>query len=154
MPAFYISRQRHWMTGAQSVEIASGGLDAAGADMLGPRFQNLGEAYTFADPRAAVEAAQNVRKAWRTLLTCDGPVALTWGNALCEGEALTLRDARRHAREVYAKLPKCDGCNGIIGGAPWRANDWDGLAYCSDRCATLAMEWDAQANADADAVAQ
>ncbi len=33
----------------------------------------------------------------------------------------------------------------------WRANDWDGLEYCSEDCATRAMEFEAEQQAEFEA---
>jgi hypothetical protein len=35
-----------------------------------------------------------------------------------------------------------------MGKTTWHANDWDGLDYCSEPCATRAAEFEAQMDAE------
>jgi hypothetical protein len=66
-PKFYISLQRYYYSGLNMVEITSGGMDYAGADMLveSRACSQLGCGRTYADPREAVEAAYKVAKQWK-----------------------------------------------------------------------------------------
>ena len=62
----------------------------------------------------------------------------------------TFQHARAWARQVWDKLEKCPGCGDPLPDSKrkrWHANDWDGLEYCGEDCATRAAEFDAEQDA-------
>jgi len=61
---YYVSRQNYYYSQLLIVEIAAGGLDYSGADMLVAEYKNLGEGEEYIDPRKAVEAAIAIARAW------------------------------------------------------------------------------------------
>jgi hypothetical protein len=142
-----VTRQRQWPDAANLVEISAGGLDYTNPDALTARYS--GEFETYADPREAVEVALEIVRAWRR----DSPgVRIEVGHGATAGmtmpfDSCTFKSAREWAKKAWANLPKCPGC-----GEPmpddkrkfWHANDWDGLEYCSEDCATRAAEFDAE----------
>src|SRR4051812_9877839 len=112
---FYVSRQKPYYQGGQLVvEVTSGGRDYAGADMLVPRY--LGEGVEYDDPREAVEAAVEITRAWRrdSKLPANSRQILigtgSTGGGMAEIEGESFKAARKWARLVWAKLPKCGVC--------------------------------------------
>lgn len=149
---YFVSRQHYWPDGNLIVEVASGGLDYANPDMLVAKYQRLGEGETYDDPREAVQAAIAVARAWRL----DSGKKIAIGTGCTMGftmpfEASSQKEALAWADRVYAKLPKCDGCDGLMGKESWSANEWDGQKFCSESCAQKAAEFDEQANREAEA---
>ena len=132
---FYVSRQKYYYSGINAVEIANGGQDLAGSDMLVPKYQGEGQEY--ADPREAVEAAINICRAWRK----DGTTSakLVMGSTLGMGielEPITFEDAEKLAEKLHDKLPKCDQCGAILGKERFKhVYDCDDLEFCSEQCA-------------------
>ena len=61
----------------------------------------------------------------------------------------TFKGARAWAKMRWESLPKC-ACGEPLPDKRhrWTANDWDGLEYCGEQCATRAAEWDAQQDAN------
>lgn len=146
---YTVTRQHYYYSGAHAVEITQGGLDYAGADALCAKYP--GEFETFSDPREAAETAIAICRAWRA----DGckrarlAFGCTHGMGM-ELEPTTFRDVRKTARRLYDQAPKCDGCREPLGSKTWHANDWDGLEYCSERCAEEAAIFDAEQNREDD----
>jgi len=132
---FYVSRQKYYYSGINAVEIANGGQDLAGADMLVPKY--LGEGQEYVDPREAVEAAINICRAWRK----DGThnATLVMGSTLGMGielEPITFEDAEKAAEKLYTNLPKCDQCGAVLGKEKYRhIYDCDDQLFCSEQCA-------------------
>lgn len=146
---FTVTRQCQWPDGENVVEVSSGGIDYCNPDALGAKYQ--GEFQEFKDPREAVETAIEIVKSWRK----DSRKRITIGVGSTHGMTMpfdkgTFKDARLWAKEVYAKLKKCAGCNEPMEKKTWYANDWDGLEYCSERCATRAAEFEAEQQAEID----
>ena len=146
-----VTRQRQWPDGANLVEISAGGLDYANPDALSARYP--GEFSTFDDPREAVEVALDIVRAWRR----DSPgIRIQVGHGSTAGmtmpfDSCTFKSAREWAKQAWENLPKCPGCAGAMPDSKrefWRANDWDGLEYCSEHCATRAAEFEAEQDAE------
>ena len=140
---FTVTRQNYYYSGKQVVEVSEGDLDNSGPDMLVPQFRALGEGETFTDPRAAVEAAINVCKAWRTASKSRKPcvaAGFTVGGSL-ELEGNTFRGVRAYAKKKWSILAKCDECGEPLPDKRdrYHLDDHDG-EYCSDRCAEYAGE--------------
>ncbi len=60
---FFVSRQHYYYSGEYVVEVAAGGLDFAGCDMLSYKYP--GEGIEYDDPREAVKAALVIRDLWQ-----------------------------------------------------------------------------------------
>lgn len=147
---YTVTRQRQWPDGTEIVEVSSGGLDYSNPDALSAKY--AGEFSEFADPREAVETAIGIAREWRKDSGKRIPVGVgsTWGMTM-PFDSGTFADARKWAAEVWAKLEKCAGCGEPMPDSKrgyWHANDWDGLEYCSEHCATRAMEFDAEQDAE------
>jgi hypothetical protein len=121
-------------------------LDYCNPDALGQKYP--GEFQEFADPRDAVETAIEIARQWRKVSHKRIPVGVGYTHGMTMPfDSGTFRDARLWAKEVYTKLSKCAGCNEPMQDETWHANDWDGLEYCSEHCATRAAEFDAEQDA-------
>jgi hypothetical protein len=143
---FTVTRQCQWPDGNNVVEVSSGGIDYCNPDALGAKYP--GEFQEFKNPIEAVETAIGIVRAWRK----DSGKRISIGVGSTHGMTMpfdsgTFKDARLWAKEVYAKLEKCPHCNELIQDEKWRANDWDGLEYCSETCATREAEFEAEQNA-------
>jgi hypothetical protein len=146
---FTVTRQRQWPDGTELVEVSCGGLDYTNPDALGKKY--AGEFEEFADPREAVETAIEISRAWRK----DSHKRIPVGVGSTHGMTMpfdsgTFQDARLWAKEVWDGLEKCAGCGNPLPDSKrdyWYANDWDGLDYCSEHCATRAAEFEAEENA-------
>jgi hypothetical protein len=143
---FTVTRQRQWPDGTEIVEVSSGGLDYTNPDALGEKYP--GEFQEFASPIDAVETAIEIARAWRKDAHKRIPVGVgsTHGMTM-PFDSGTFRDARLWAKELYAKLPKCAGCNEPMQDETWHADDWSGLTYCSETCATREAEFQAEEQA-------
>ena len=143
---FTVTRQCQFPDGANVVEVSVGGLDFCNADALSERYS--GEFQTFSDPREAVNVAIEIARNWRK----DSGKRISIGVGSTHGMTMpfdsgTQADAIKWASEVWESLPKCSGCGEAMQSATWHANEWDGLDYCSEPCATLAAEFEAEENA-------
>jgi hypothetical protein len=145
---FTVTRQRQFPDGEQVVEVSAGGLDYTNPDALGAKY--AGEFEEFADPREAVETAINIVRDWRK----DSRSKVSIGVGSTHGMTLpfspdTFAHARAWAKQTWESLEKCPGCGEPLPDSRnrWHANDWDGLEYCSESCATRAAEFDAEENA-------
>ena len=139
---WYVSRQHYYYSGEYVVEIAFGGIDYSGADMLANGYNEEGE---YVDPREAVEAAIAIRKQWKRdqpkpKLKIGIAMGSTGGMGLeLEGGA-TVAELRAHAKKAYESVPKCDKCGEIIEGDPVTLCDYPDEDYCSENCADRAWE--------------
>ena len=145
---FTVTRQRQWPDGENVVEVSSGGLDYCNPDALAEKYS--GEFQEFTDPREAVETAITIVRAWRK----DSRERISIGVGSTLGMTLpfspdTFAHARAWAKQVWERLPKCAGCSEPLPAKNdrWSANDWDGLEYCSERCAIRAAEFEADEQA-------
>lgn len=134
---YFVSRQKYWPEGNSIVEIACGGLDYAGADMLVPKYRHLGEGKEFNDPREAVEAGIQILRTWKA----DGEkrARLAYGSTggmTMPFEPCTIKEAETWAEKAWEKLPKCDGCSSVLPKETYThelaMND---EKFCSERCA-------------------
>lgn len=151
---FFVSRQRYYYSGKHVVEVTSGGLDYAGADMLGIDYPGEGKEY--ADPREAVEAAIEICRSWRAdrksvatktnrydAMRPSVAVGATAGMGL-ELEPTTFKEARAWANKHWESLPKCGHCGEPL---PDKRNRYklidfaDDTEYCSEYCADKAYEF-------------
>ena len=144
---FTVTRQCQWPDGTNIVEVSEGGIDYCNPDALCAKYK--GEFQEFADPREAVETAIEIVRAWRK----DSTKRISIGVGSTAGMTMpfspeTFLGARAWAKEVWKRLPKCTGCNEPMQKETWHANDWDGLEYCSEHCATRAMEFEAEQEAE------
>lgn len=146
---YTVTRQRQFPDGDQVVEVSTGSLDYCNPDALGVKYD--GEMQEFSDPREAVEKAIEIVRAWRK----DSRSKVSIGVGSTFGMTLpfspdTFQHARAWAKQAWDKLEKCPGCGDPLPDSKrerWHANDWDGLEYCSETCATRATEFEAEENA-------
>jgi hypothetical protein len=140
---YFVSRQACYYSHDLTVEVAAGGLDYAGPDMLVSRYP--GEGKEFNDPQEAVETAIEICRAWRKDGEKRAKVACgSTGGMGIEIEPDTFPGARAWAKKVYAALPKCDGCGDLMGKEKFQADDWSGSEFCSERCAEREAEFQAE----------
>ncbi len=142
---YFVSRQSYW--GEEEplvVEIAQGGCDFAGSDMLadGPEFRKLGSCEEYTDPREALAAAFRIKEAWEHMLYLDGdhdPVRIETGFTAGFTMPFTSYpsddDLRKWAQEEWDKLPKCDWCGEAITGDAWMLWEYVDSKFCSQYCA-------------------
>ena len=139
---FFVSRQRpYYQDGQAQVEIAQGGLDYSGADMLCISYRKLGEGEEFIGMSDAVEAAIRIAEQW--FADDDEQVFIASGCTHgmfteLEGEpyspelATKLREA---AKEFDSTLPHCDYCAELIQES-FTLADIDESKFCSENCAS------------------
>ena len=145
---FNVTRQCQWPEGTLMVEVCAGSLDYANPGMLTPRFASLGEGCEFSDPREAVNAAVQIRDAWKREQEAGAEILLGYGatgGMTMPFDACSDEDARAWADDAWEKLPKCDHCGEALG-APrdrYRLLDGDG-EFCSDSCAEACAEYDSE----------
>lgn len=145
---FFVSRQCYWPEGKLVVEIACGGLDYANPDMMVPKFRAQGEGEEYQDPREAVEAALQIRRAWAK---AEGknirsfPIAYgSTGGVSLPFDPCTQKEAEAWAERLYQKLPKCDECGGLLGKETW-TDDFGELTFCREYCAEKSCYRDLEA---------
>ena len=140
MSGYYVSRQHYYYSGDLAVEIAAGGLDYAGCDMLAG---NYGFEGLYHDPREAAKAALNLLDEWKRR-DPGADIKLAFGHNLDLIEPYTTHSRRKlteWAEREYERLPRCDECGGLIEDSPWRVTMWgDDAQYCSERCCDRAIE--------------
>jgi hypothetical protein len=157
--SYFVSRQRYYYSRQNIVEVTSGGLDYAGADMLVASFADEGK--DFADPREAVEAAISVCVAWRITWRVApketrGPFpkvafGCTGGMGM-ELEGGTFKEAREAASNAWRHLDKCAHCGDVLPSKRKRFRLVDSPfddEFCSEHCAERAQEENEKANAEA-----
>ena len=148
----FVSRQTYFYTEQLVVEVAAGGIDHAGPDMLTEAYKHLGEGEAFEDPRKAVEAAIAICKQWRQddgrqdihVAVGDTPLSagcFATGGMGIELEPATFAKARKWARQSWEQMPKCDQCGELLpGDGPFYTLDGDEERgkFCSGACADKA----------------
>jgi hypothetical protein len=133
---WFVSRQKYYYSGLLMVEVARGGLDYGGSDMLCSQFPGEGKEYS--DPREAVEVALSIASLWRA--TKPGKrvnvgAGCTLGMGL-EFEPSKAKELKDWADKAYDKLPKCDTCGEVLGGVTYTLWDLDpDLRFCREYCA-------------------
>jgi hypothetical protein len=151
--SYFVSRQMYWPDGDAVVEIAVGGSDVSGCDMLVAKYAGEGEEY--ADPREALQAAVDIREAWKQdarkrengewisevnadeiRIEAGSGMDVQGGYDFPENEEL-----RSWAEKELERLPKCDRCGEIIEDKKkvtlW---DYDDSAFCCEGCAERFQE--------------
>ena len=137
MSGYYVSRQNYYYSGQLAVEIAAGGIEYSGCDMLAGDWDGEGH---YDDPRQAATAALELLADWRKRQP-EADIRLAFGHNLdlIEGSADATDDGQEllaWAQEEYDQIPKCDRCGGIITGPDWYLIDFsDEARYCSEACA-------------------
>ena len=151
---YSVSRQSRWPAGDLVVEIAAGGIECSGPDMLCDDYKGLGEGLETNDPCEALAAAFAVRDEWNRELkaayiagecSLGDPISchIEAGYdldvvAACEG--LTDEQLREWAEGEWEKAPKCAHCGEAIGDPPYSL---DGEVFCSTRCVDAhAWRWE------------
>lgn len=139
---FYVSRQHYYYSGELCVEIAQGGLDYAGSDMLVEKYKGEGEEYI--GMVAAVEAAIAIAEAWQNdvkneeiFLSCGCTHGIF---TEMEGKKINdefLKELRDGANRFDEQLPKCDQCGEIIE-EEYKLWDYEDWQFCREYCAE---EW-------------
>lgn len=138
---WFVSRQDYWgEENPLAVEIATGGLDYANADMLGVAYARLGEGEEYEDPREAAAAAVGVAVAWRrdTGRSADEitvRIGFTGGSSMPFEEG-TDTEAIAWGAKTYEGLPKCPECGELMK-ERWVPTDFavdDDEACCSQFC--------------------
>ena len=145
MPEFYVSRQRYYYADPidrNIVEIAVGGIDMSGADMLVCRYD--GEAKTYFDPREAAKAAIAIMGAWQKdepTLKINIGAGCTGGMGL-EMEPETPEQILAWAEKVWEKTPKCARCGKACGEreAVMLIDGDPDEKFCGDYCAERTWE--------------
>lgn len=133
----FISRQVNWPDGTHMVEVAQGGLDYANPGMLVPQFKSLGEGQEYSDPREAVDAAIQIRDAWKRRLP-DEEIEIGMGHTFgftmpFDGD--TDQHLRERAEKLYENLPKCAECCAILGKTKYGSVELGEYDCCSEYCA-------------------
>ncbi len=150
---YTVTRQLQWPDGIHMVEVSCGDHNYTNPDALSAQYS--GEFEEFTDARDAVEVAIEIARAWRK--DSRKQVSLGYGStggSTMPFESSTVKAARAWARKAFEAAPKCAGCNGIMpdnNREYWRANDWDGLEYCSEYCADREAEFEAEQQAQFEA---
>ena len=152
---FYVSRQHQYHEQKYVVEIAQGGLDYSGADMLVSKYTRLGEGQEYIGMVAAMEAAIAIARQWK-LHEKDKPKGKREKNHIVHGcthgmftelpdaEPFTEKLATqllKAAKEFDSHLPHCARCGGLLQkerfGNPTTMGMGGEEAYpfCSENCA-------------------
>lgn len=140
MTKYFVSRQAYYSSHQNVVEIAVGGIDYSGPDMLTKNWYNQGEGQEFLDPRDAAQAAQRVVIAWALSSNDDYPrlTVVNSGGMGIEGEPMSWEEVWKWAEQEYERLSKCERCGEIIPGEPIHVILFQEIMegkYCSDECA-------------------
>lgn len=155
MPKWYVSRQSYYYSGENVVEIAEGGLDYSGSDMLVAQYRKLGEGDTFNDPREAVTAAIAICRQWRKdCAKGDKWPYVAHGHTLGMGlelESDTFEGAVEWANRRYESLEKCAQCGEVLPEHYYynpNIGDEKEFRYCREYCVEQAMAEDYELNAE------
>lgn len=145
---YQVSRQHYYYQRQLAVELAVGGIDATGCDMLhteDKEWKKLEGGYD--DPVEAAEAAIKLHGLWSAV--SSEPVGIAYGYNLdqIEGEVSeqdyeeVYEKLREWAREEKEGLAKCEWCGDIIV-EEYTVYDYEDVVFCSERCAErYAEEW-------------
>jgi len=143
-PTYVVSRQApYYQAPLLSVEIAAGGYDYCGADMLGAKYPELGEGRVYDDPRAAAKAAIQILEQWQK----DEPgkqIVIAHGythGLFTELPESTVEEAILWAEAEWEDITRCDRCGDPVPKNWWHAEELLGEEiFCSDRCSQYALE--------------
>lgn len=131
---YFVSRQHYYYSDQFVVEVAAGGLDCAGSDMLCEIWDKIGEGKEFQDPREAVKAAIKIRQEW---LKKRPEVKLAVGNTgglLTEmSDTCDEQEAIAWAEKQYERLEKCSQCGEVLGKETYKPFPCD-EKFCSEFC--------------------
>jgi hypothetical protein len=149
---YFLSRQAYYYSGLLIVEIAAGGLDYSGADMLVEKYKHLGEGQEFNDPREAVEAAIAIARAWRKD-ELGKRIVIGHGHSMGMGlefEGCSFKAALAWAKETYEKLEKCCMCGDLLPDE-YYTDEFGDAKFCSERCVERNAEDQAKFNQEEEA---
>ncbi len=138
---FIVTRQKYYYSGEKVVEIAQGGRDYSGSDMLVPKYRREGEGEEFVGMTDAVEAAIKVAQKWQS--ETEDSVFIAIGNnhgmgMEFEGLPLsedTFKELREKAKELDGTLEHCAQCGEILAKERFGNADFDEAECCSEYCA-------------------
>ena len=156
MSKFFVSRQMYFGVDPEDcfmVEIAEGGLDYSGSDMLCSKYAGEGEEYS--DPREAVKVAISIAEQWQK----DKPEEkINIGEGYTCGMTMPFEGSEKEdliqwAEDRYSKMEKCPACGEITedlkewwGSGSFRHGEFmpnnDGEKYCSESCRDKASTYD------------
>lgn len=139
---FYVSRQRYYYSGESAVEIAIGGLDYSGSDMLVSKYAGEGEEYN--SPAEAAQAAIDICRQWRKDGVKSAFVTVINSHGFTvEGESMTFPEVQAWAKALEQSLPKCPICGDFLPDENQRYSLYDDFfeeEYCSEYCAEKAYQ--------------
>ncbi len=142
---FFVSRQHYWGIDEDSsyvVEVAVGGRDMAGADMLCARWSHAGEQEEFSNPLEAAQAAIDICECWRSSGQDNANVAYGFtGGYTMPFSPCTDDELMAWAQERFDKLPKCAWCDELLGKETFThdlafGEEW----FCREHCADMDYE--------------
>lgn len=139
MNKYFVSRQQYWSEeDSHIVEIASGGLDYANADMLVAKYGHLGEGREYTDPREAAKAAIEIQAAWKR----DSGLDVAIGAGFTGGFSMPFdpqspEEIEAWAEKAYEKLPKCAHCGELMGKDKYGDPSIGEYDCCSEYCAEM-----------------
>ena len=135
---YFVSRQHQWMTGNLVVEIAAGGLDYSGPDMLSDPnnvYGPLGNMLETSDPREALKAAFAIRETWHEELraaACNDEIHIEAGynlDIITPTEEPTDEQLWEWAQAEWDAIPKCAQCGQVA-----EVRDAEEEWFCTERC--------------------
>lgn len=142
---FIVSRQHYYYSKECVVEIAQGGRDYSGPDMLVPKYR--GEGDVFVGMIAAVNAAIEIAKTWKEdepkvvvkiAHGCNHGMGMEFSDpdqCGCVTNKSWLAKLKRIAKEFDEKLPKCASCSQILGAETWSNDEiCPDVTFCSEHC--------------------
>lgn len=139
---FYVSRQApYYQEGHNQVEVAQGGLDYSGSDMLCAEYQKLGEGEEFTGMRKAVDAAIAIARQWKADSGEKVFIATGCTHGMfteLEGVPFTNKVAKQLQQEAVAfdeSLPKCDQCGEMLDVSEFVLLDDPDVKFCREYCA-------------------
>jgi hypothetical protein len=136
---YFVSRQHYWGIDdedAYVVEIASGGVDMSGSDMLVPKWKSLGEGAEYNDPREAAKAAISICEHWRKIQPLANVAHGSTGGFTIPFEPCTYEELEAWAEKAYTNLAKCTECGNILGKETFTHDlVCDDEKFCSQNCA-------------------
>lgn len=131
MERYVITRQAYYYSGLSLVEVAIGGWDYTGSDVLSnePEYKQFHMETVYTDPREAAKNAIKIRDFWKSQdpeifldkYIDNGVERSEETSGLCynhnlgwEGEWMPEDEFLKKADEMWEKLPKCWHCGGLL----------------------------------------